>query len=61
MDNNLVHREAGLDRLNWYEPAFTHQNQYAHSPYCSLSISNGTEKENVNTNQESLGDYFPYS
>ena len=74
MDNTLVYREAGLSMgiiiiiiiiitLNKLVRAglYIHSNQYAHSPYCSLSISYGADKENMYTNQESLGDHFPYS
>ena len=37
--------------------------QYAYSPYCSLYISKGAEKENLFNNREpfSVGDHFRYS
>ena len=37
------------------------ENQYAYSPYCSLYISKGADKENLFNNQDwasSSGDYF---
>ena len=72
MDKNLVYREAGLSTgiiiiiiiiLNKLVRAglYTLKSVCAFSILLSLSISNGTDKENVYTNQESLGDHFPYS
>ena len=37
------------------------EHQYAYSPYCSLYISKGADKENLSNNQDrasSSGDYF---
>ena len=74
MDNNLVYREAGLSMgiiiiiiiiitLNKLVQAglYTLKSLWVFSILLSLSISYGTDKENVYTNQESLGDHFPYS
>ena len=76
MDNTLVYREAGLSMgviiiiiiiiiiiLNKLVRAglYTLKSVWVFSVLLSLSISYGADKENVYTNQESLGDHFPYS
>ena len=73
MDNTLVYREAGLSTgitiiviiiiLNKLVRAglYTLKSVWVFSILLSLSISYGTDKENVYTNQESLGDHFPFS
>ena len=73
MDNTLVYREVGLSTgiiiiiiiiiLNKLVRAshYTLKSVWVFSILLSLSISYGADKENVYTNQESLGDHFPYS
>ena len=69
MDNTLVYREAGFSTgiiiilLKKLVPAglYTLKSVWVFSILLSLSISNGTDKEKVYTNQESLGDHSPYS
>ena len=37
-----------------YNEAFTYRDQYTYSPYCSLYISQGADKENLFHNQQFL-------
>lgn len=70
MDNTLVYREAGLstgviiiilNKLVWAGLYTLKSVWVLFSILLSLSISYGADKEKVYTNQESLGDHFPYS